>query len=280
MSLLSILARLFGVHPGTSVNTVVEDVPTLVAQRTVSKRWKFMSRFVVGPDDNPMIVRWRLIQTPWFGIYLHFIHREDLDRHPHDHPWTFWSFVLRGGYEEEYCPDARTSKTIERIFSHPNTFNFLALVKRRFHKFPLRAAHRIIFVAPGTITLVLAGPKVRDWGFWLPDSGHGVRWMHHKEYERQKQYERDAFPAMTIEPCPICKEPKEVGSICMSQKCHYERYVAITMQVRSSGGVWCGFHHEIHETLEGERCWPVNLSPYLDEAVRRAEAIPRWAIPS
>jgi hypothetical protein len=62
---------------------------------------------VIGQPGNPMMERWRLLQTPWLGIYVHFIHREDLDPIPHDHPWQFRSFVLRGGYNEEFWPDAR-----------------------------------------------------------------------------------------------------------------------------------------------------------------------------
>lgn len=135
-----------------------------------------MSRKVIGRPDNPMLVRWRLLQTPWFGVYLHLIHREDLDRLPHDHPWVFWSWVLRGAYREEFHPDARLIGAKHghgrdvREFCSP----WLALAHRwRWrrgagwaHHFPLRSAHRIIGVKAHTTTLVLVGRKKRTWGFY------------------------------------------------------------------------------------------------------------------
>lgn len=119
------------------------------------RRWGLNSRFIIGQQNNPMLKRWRLLQTPLFGLYIHFIYREDFDQVPHDHPWRFWSFVIRGGYTESLWPDARVPHAVQ------NT------IKRgRLRYFPLGAAHRITFVKPKTITLVLVGPKCRTWGFW------------------------------------------------------------------------------------------------------------------
>lgn len=120
------------------------------------RRWTLNSRFLIGKPGNPMMQRWRLIQTPLFGIYVHFIYREDLDPVPHDHPWRFWSLVLRGGYDEEYHPDARQIGH-SRQQSHARWSR---------HGFPLGAAHRITAVQPQTVTLVFVGRKLRTWGFY------------------------------------------------------------------------------------------------------------------
>lgn len=130
------------------------------------RRWGINKRFVIGKPGNPMMERWRLAQTPWFGIYVHFIYREDLDPVPHDHPWAFGSLVLRGGYVEEYVDDVR----IFRVY--PNR------VHRRWslHRFPLRAAHRITKVLPGTVTLCVVGRKCRTWGFY-----DGGRFVDHRD---------------------------------------------------------------------------------------------------
>jgi hypothetical protein len=133
-----------------------------------NRRWAFNSRFLIGKPGNPMMERWRLIQTPLFGVYIHFIFREDLDPVPHDHPWRFWSFVLRGGYAEEYHPDVRNT----RAPSEHRAFGPMAW--RRCHLFPLGAAHRITSVDPGTVTLVVVGRKVRTWGFY--EYGRFVDW--------------------------------------------------------------------------------------------------------
>lgn len=128
-------------------------------------RWSFNESFLIGKPGNPMMERWRLIQTPLFGIYLHFIYREDLDPIPHDHPWRFWSFVLHGGYKEHLWPDSRIHGVSE-IQEHK---------AGSFHHFPLRSAHRIISVQRGTVTLVIVGRKLRTWGFYA--NGRFIEWQ-------------------------------------------------------------------------------------------------------
>lgn len=114
------------------------------------------NRFVIGAPGNPMMQRWRLLQTPLFGVYVHFIYREDLDPVPHDHPWRFWSLVLRGGYVEHLWPDSRV----------PEVSEIRHRLRGYVHAFPLRSCHRIVAVQPRTVTLVLVGRKVRTWGFY------------------------------------------------------------------------------------------------------------------
>lgn len=138
-----------------------DNITTLQDHRAQGKperrrRWAFNSRFLIGKPGNPMMERWRLIQTPAFGIYVHFMYREDLDPVPHDHPWRFWSLVLRGSYRDIVTPDSRNLNRQE-IQQHD---------RWSFHAFPLRAAHRIIHVDPGTVTLIIVGQKVRTWGFY------------------------------------------------------------------------------------------------------------------
>jgi hypothetical protein len=139
------------------------------------ERWKFMSRKVIGREDNPMLIRWRLIQTPIGGIYLHFIHREDLDRMPHDHPWTFASIVLRGGYQEEFWPEARL---IGQEDGHREDLR--DFTRGRFHLFRQRSAHRIVYCRPHTTTLVLVGRKNRTWGFY-DGQGRFIDWRDYHE---------------------------------------------------------------------------------------------------
>lgn len=44
--------------------------------------------------------RYRLLQTPWFAIYIHHILISDQDKDMHDHPWNFTSVILEGAYRE------------------------------------------------------------------------------------------------------------------------------------------------------------------------------------
>jgi hypothetical protein len=49
---------------------------------------------------DPYLIRWRLIWTRWFSLYLHHILRSDEDRELHDHPWSFLTVILTAGYTE------------------------------------------------------------------------------------------------------------------------------------------------------------------------------------
>jgi hypothetical protein len=134
-------------------------------------RWGVWKTFVIGRQDNPMMKRLRVVQTPWFGLYVHFIYREDLDPVPHDHPWTFWRMVLRGGYHEDYLwMPSWPYGAVTRRFIQP----------LRPGRVPTAHAHRIVQVKPGTVSLVLVGRKSRAWGFWVhsqTETGWTSRWV-------------------------------------------------------------------------------------------------------
>lgn len=130
----------------------------------VSPRWAFLEGLDIGTDGDPYLDRLRIVQTPWFGVYLHHIHRPDRDRHPHDHPWFFASLVLAGSYEESVWPDKRS------------TAGVLVRRRRRFSAAALGrdAAHIITTVKGPLWTLVLTGPRRAEWGFWV--QGEFVPW--------------------------------------------------------------------------------------------------------
>lgn len=130
-------------------------------------RWALMSSYDIPCGNRLYLRRLRLIQTPWFGIFLHETWHRDQDRDPHDHPWTFWTFVLKGGYEEIVVSPDRSYRR-----SHPR-FSFKHLNKTWFH--------RIIELHNSpTWTLMFVGPRTREWGFLLPDDSWQV-WHEYKE---------------------------------------------------------------------------------------------------
>lgn len=120
-------------------------------------RWAFLAGLDIGAEGDPYLDRLRIVQTPWFGIYLHHIHRPDRDQDPHDHPWSFASLVLTGAYEETVWADKRRTDYGSRV--------------RRRGRFSLRAmdrdsAHIITAITGPLWTIVLTGPRRADWGFW------------------------------------------------------------------------------------------------------------------
>jgi hypothetical protein len=117
-------------------------------------------KIIYGRQNDPYMVRWKLGSLFGFSFYVHCFLRSDADT-CHDHPWSFLSFILLGGYYEQR--PWRELK-LRRPFS---------IAYRKAED-----SHRVILrVADGqqvpALTFMIAGRKRRDWGFhtekgWKP----------------------------------------------------------------------------------------------------------------
>ena len=108
-----------------------------------------------GADGSPYLTRRELLRIGQFRVYLHRFHRADADPEFHDHPWSFLSVLLWGGYVEEEL----TVAGIVRRHARPFTVRFRGA----------RRAHRIAALPNGeALSVIITGPKVGDWGFWRP----------------------------------------------------------------------------------------------------------------
>lgn len=124
--------------------------------------------------DSGYLTRLHFWKTPWFAIDIHWINAPDPEPYLHDHPVTFFSIILRGGYLE-----------IRKKGDQPH----FKLVWHRWFNF-IRASvedrHRIIAVKAKTITICLMGPKTREWGFHVPKTYRKLwddhTWVHWKAY--------------------------------------------------------------------------------------------------
>lgn len=130
-----------------------------------SPRWAFMQKFEVPDYDHPernYLTRWRIVQTPWFGLYLHRMDGPDPRPTLHDHPWSFLSVVLRGGYYEHRL-DPMTLKVERRWVTR---FNRMRPSDAHF----IKALRRV-----PTWTFVVVGRRVRTWGYF-EDTDIAGRW--------------------------------------------------------------------------------------------------------
>jgi hypothetical protein len=114
--------------------------------------------------------RWRFFTSPWFRIYLHKICRSDEDKHLHTHPWNFISFILKGGYSQEYW-----DSILDRDTSYQR-FGQFDLVKLGRHE-----GHKITLSHTPTWTLVFAYGGYKEWGY-LTERGY----IDHKNYRQMK----------------------------------------------------------------------------------------------
>lgn len=121
-------------------------------------RWCVWRWTYVDQRGQPYLTRLHLLQTPWFSIMIHRIHAADVAHDPHDHPVSFLSIIMQGGYVE-----LRNGRYFCR-----DLFNYV----------PAAAQHRIVYVRPNTWTLCFAGPVVQQWGYWR--DGAKIPW---REYD-------------------------------------------------------------------------------------------------
>lgn len=97
------------------------------------------------------------------SVLLHHFLEPDDDGALHDHPWSFTTTILAGGYEEALPPEGWTGEVGPPIDA--------CIARRRAGDHIHHAAHDLHAVAailPGTWTMVATGPRVRDWCFWPP----------------------------------------------------------------------------------------------------------------
>jgi hypothetical protein len=131
---------------------------------------KILGRSDIVENDGVYMKRWRIIHTPWFGLRVHNIVRSDQDRELHDHPFWFISLVLKGGYIEEtpdglkkyYGPGSVLMRSAAALHRLDLTKNLVREQISIYHS-------DVIEKEVPAWTLVIRGPKVRQWGFLTPD---------------------------------------------------------------------------------------------------------------
>lgn len=137
-------------------------------------------------SGEPYLVRFTLIECRYFAIHLHRILLPDGARDLHDHPWSFFSIVLWGGYVEEFLdglPEISRDKLFRRYMRMPVEPKTRSIRWWNYHG--MHSAHRITLVRPRTWTLVFCGMRVRRWGFlricrytW----GSSLEWIYWVKY--------------------------------------------------------------------------------------------------
>jgi len=91
--------------------------------------------------------RYALFKSRWVNIYLHQLYAPSWHPECHDHPWGFLTILLRNGYLERIgTKDYRRWPGM--ILWRPATF-----------------AHNVITPYGTSWSLIITGPKARDWGF-------------------------------------------------------------------------------------------------------------------
>lgn len=154
---------------------------------------------LVNRDGTPYMDRFWLLRIgragvddrgqpkPWIGVRVHHIRSGDDGRVFHDHPWAFFSWILRGGYFEERpyagplpavadaVPSAIATEPYSSTWYGPGSLLFRRA--RDWHR--LRLPETLL--RNGTWTLVVTLPPRQAWGFRVRGQKVG-----HREYFRSR----------------------------------------------------------------------------------------------
>jgi hypothetical protein len=120
--------------------------------------WVFRHKDIVKSGEL-YLRRYYITPRKWpYKVMLHYIRKPDNDRDPHDHPWSFLTLILWGGYLE------LVFKTEDQLRGKVPMISRLLRVgfvwRRAEH------IHQIHSLLKPTWTLVFAGRGRRVWGFW------------------------------------------------------------------------------------------------------------------
>ena len=152
------------------------------------------------PDEGDIyLIRYFLFYSRWFSIYIHRFMMSDLSV-PHDHPFDFVGYIVKGQYEEE-------TLDMEHVRLYANTDNTLDLENSYFHNdfyrtsmsirkqgswaYRPRSHAHVVRIdrqylleekdkAP--LTVIFRGPYKRNWGFWDTHDKDHFKWSYHKTY--------------------------------------------------------------------------------------------------
>lgn len=152
---------------------------------------KLPKKEAIGSPSCPLMLRWTLIERPSFKVMVHRFLPNMRDIDPHDHPASFVTVVLRGGYLDEQpcdCIEENSYGSLAEVYRQnrltcPRCGG--AEVIRQHVRAPsihFRAAthaHLTQTGRRGAWTLVVMGPKRRAWGFWRRG-----RWFSLEDYEK------------------------------------------------------------------------------------------------
>lgn len=142
----------------------------------------------LGKPECPYLKRW-VFNFGLFAIRLHRWYSSDDPRYMHDHPWGFWTLVLKGGYYDVTKCD-KCNGTGKDYLDHSdhyiNGFGncgncggtsklYEKLTKGSFKYRPPNHLHTVQTLPGGATTLIFNGPHRRKWGFWVEGRFVGVR---------------------------------------------------------------------------------------------------------
>jgi hypothetical protein len=128
--------------------------------------------------NEPLLTRYYLFLKERkyfpFNVFLHKFHKGD-PGDVHDHPWPYFTLVLKGGYYE-YTPNFKYGKMVGETKHWRGPGHWRICSSYSYHRIELKDG-----VTPWT--LFMPGPQTREWGFLVKN-----KWIHNDSYLYDKQH--------------------------------------------------------------------------------------------
>lgn len=117
-------------------------------------RWLLPYKDIGWTEIGEEFTRFQLVKTRWGNVYLHRLWCPNTHPNCHDHPWSFWTLLLKGGYLEFHVDSDLQDDGIW-VRRKPGQFLYR----------PAEWSHNVVTPFGVSWSLVLTGPKEREWGF-------------------------------------------------------------------------------------------------------------------
>ena len=124
-------------------------------------------------SDEPYLERYYVflkdrVRFP-FNIFVHKFLKSDPD-HLHDHPWPYFTLILKGGYYEWVPYYDKDNKKMTEICKWRGPGHFRICKATSYHRIDLNPTVT-------AWTLFIPGPQKREWGFLVRN-----KWIHNNDY--------------------------------------------------------------------------------------------------
>ena len=124
-------------------------------------------------SDEPYLERYYVFlkDRTWFpfNIFVHKFLKSDPD-HLHDHPWPYFTLILKGGYYEWVPYYDKDNNKMTEICKWRGPGHFRICKATSYHRIDLNPAVT-------AWTLFIPGPQKREWGFLVRN-----KWIHNNDY--------------------------------------------------------------------------------------------------
>lgn len=143
---------------------------------------EFFKKHIIGRLDKPLMIRYNIVNSDWFSLRIHKFVSSDHNC-LHDHPWNFWTLILKGGYWEiledgnKYWRKQGTF--LRRKAEHKHSVQLLNGTFRRYLGDGLREHYNACYPC---WSLFFSFRERRKWGFW-----QGKKWTEWKFFNSENK---------------------------------------------------------------------------------------------